>query len=735
MNFSGIIGVTLDGKYAVERRLGTGGMGSVFLANHIGTGRHVAIKIIAPEFMRRAEFVERFRREARAAGRLRHPNVVDVTDFGISVSENGSEIAYLVMELLDGCTLGEVLAEEKSLSVEFTIDIIEQVCSAVDAAHRHGIIHRDLKPDNIWLEPNQRGGYTVKVLDFGIAKFDESGEKDESVQISQLREAPETTIEEVGNETVESTSDTQLMKTRNSTLIVASNTQIGDFESKSNVQDTSTPNQDEASTRILEPNTIIQEATVHLDKKPDLVTHTDLSKPISNELTRVGAVLGTPLYMSPEQCRGQKLTPRTDIYSLGVITYQMLSGKTPFEGSFEEVMDAHMNRVPPPLNAPGVSRRCKSVVMEALSKDPEKRGETATGYATRLRSSSEGAVRLFREAVIIYSERLPEFLLISLIVFVPVFLTMFLRVGFSFLTVFEVIDTQPYTRVITASLGFVFFIVQTIANSILMATITWVVAQTVAFPLRPVSVKSAFQQVRAHLKPLILTSIISTVVILAGFLLCVLPGIYFMTRFLLSSTVVMLEDLKSKAALARSGKLIHRSFLTAFGILIFIIFVPGVVSGLIGGGISSFIRAVQLQRQVAQMKEEGVKPQSEPEPEVNDDAGNFSISVGKRDVIITNDDKQDKADVSKSNMNKIFAAIKDGIFDLVWTPLNLLFSSFGGILVSLLYFKTRMAGGDSNEDLLETLAKADSSKSLWQTLIKRKTSYTNLNEKEASENE
>src|SRR6478672_11842672 len=166
------VGEILDDKYRLERLLGQGGMGAVYLATHLGTERYVALKLIAPKFMRNEEFVERFKREARAAGRLRHPNVVDVTDFGFATVTNG-RVAYLVMEYLDGCTLGDVLAEEQRLPLDWVVDILEQVCSAVHEAHQQGIIHRDLKPDNIWLEPNQRGGYTVKVLDFGIAKLEE----------------------------------------------------------------------------------------------------------------------------------------------------------------------------------------------------------------------------------------------------------------------------------------------------------------------------------------------------------------------------------------------------------------------------------------------------------------------------------------------------------------------------------------------------------------------------------
>ena len=160
----------LDDKYQLEQLLGQGGMGAVYRATHLGTKRTVAVKVIHPQLSTHNQFVARFRREAEAAGRLRHPNVVDVTDFGIARTANGP-VAYLVMEYLDGCTLAEIVAEEGALPIQWVVDILEQVCAAVEAAHHAGIIHRDLKPDNIWLEPNGRGGYTVKVLDFGLVTW------------------------------------------------------------------------------------------------------------------------------------------------------------------------------------------------------------------------------------------------------------------------------------------------------------------------------------------------------------------------------------------------------------------------------------------------------------------------------------------------------------------------------------------------------------------------------------
>ncbi|HNJ42035.1 MAG TPA: serine/threonine-protein kinase, partial [Acidobacteriota bacterium] len=167
-----LIGEVLDGKYHIEKQLGTGGMGTVFLARHLHTKRQVAIKVIAPEFAGNKEFLERFRREAAAAGRLRHPNIVNVTDFGIALHQS-DQMAYLVMELLEGMTLKTFLKDQNQLSLNLTVDLVEQACLAVSHAHQKGIIHRDLKPENIWLEPNGRGGWNVKVLDFGIAKIRE----------------------------------------------------------------------------------------------------------------------------------------------------------------------------------------------------------------------------------------------------------------------------------------------------------------------------------------------------------------------------------------------------------------------------------------------------------------------------------------------------------------------------------------------------------------------------------
>src|SRR5436853_4543661 len=120
-----LIGQVLDGKYQLDKQLGQGGMGAVYLATHLGTKRPVALKVIAPQFMANAEFVERFRREAEATGRLRHPNVVNVTDFGFAQVGHDT-VAYLVMEYLDGGSLGEMLKERGRLPLPLMTDVLDQ---------------------------------------------------------------------------------------------------------------------------------------------------------------------------------------------------------------------------------------------------------------------------------------------------------------------------------------------------------------------------------------------------------------------------------------------------------------------------------------------------------------------------------------------------------------------------------------------------------------------------------
>ncbi|MES1207051.1 MAG: protein kinase, partial [Pseudomonadota bacterium] len=163
LNFTGRV---INNRYRVIRKIGEGGMGTVYAAEHVEIGKGVAIKILHPAYSTQQDLVERFRREARAASRIGHPNIVDVTDFGST--EDGC--AYFVMEHLDGIDLADVLSHERRLDATRACNIAIQICRALTAAHAAGVIHRDLKPENIFLVARDGQADFVKVLDFGIAR-------------------------------------------------------------------------------------------------------------------------------------------------------------------------------------------------------------------------------------------------------------------------------------------------------------------------------------------------------------------------------------------------------------------------------------------------------------------------------------------------------------------------------------------------------------------------------------
>ena len=292
--------------------------------------------------MANAEFVERFRREAEAAGRLRHPNVVDVTDFGFT-QVGKDRLAYLVMEYLDGCTLGDVLKEERRLPLSWVVEVVEQVCLAIDRAHVQGIIHRDLKPDNIRLEPNERGGYTVKVLDFGLAKLASSAIAEAQTEPAAISAVPV----------------------------------VGADANPFSMVTVAKPGEDyQEMATMAQPSMLADEERTAVQPGSGRTTdgRGDLRTAPAGGLTQAGAVLGTPLYMSPEQCQGKPLDSRSDIYSLGLIAYEMLAGETPFTGSMMTVMAQHIEKQPPPLKEKRaeIPEKVAALIMSALSKDPKR---------------------------------------------------------------------------------------------------------------------------------------------------------------------------------------------------------------------------------------------------------------------------------------------------------------------------------------------------------------------------
>jgi serine/threonine protein kinase len=719
MNFLQLVGETLDGKYKIERELGRGGMGTVYFATHLGTERPVAVKVIVPQFMQKAEFVERFRREARAAGRLRHPNVVDVTDFGIADTKDG-KVAYLVMEYLDGCTLGEILEEEKQLPLSFTLDILEQVCFAVQEAHEQGIIHRDLKPDNIWLEPNQRGGYTVKVLDFGIAKLEEAGSVDS--QNFTVRNALPTQSFQTDKTVADQTHAKTIIENNNSTMISESNTAIF-HESGTLVQS----DESEKGTAILDVGE--QNTAILSDKKTQILNDeggtkmlsvaedTDNSAPNSTaNLTRVGAVLGTPLYMSPEQCRGEKLTSRSDIYSLAVIAYQMLGGKTPFAGEFMGVMESHKLHEPPPLEAKKVPKKVKMVIHSALAKNIADRPPTAEAFASELRSHSEGFGRLLQRALVIYSEHLPKFLGLALLGMFPNIFSSILQTSLGIAASTEVIDIDT-AGVVKGIVSFFGFFAHIFTAALAIGTVTWLIAQILARPLRPVSLRSALKVAWSKGKVLFYAVTPQTFLMLTTIACCFPLGIYFSTIYSLVAPSIMMENVRGKAAFRRSKELVKRSFWTALAVAILIYFVPFLIGGMVGGTAVLITKQLEFYEKV----EKGEIIQTKGE-----DGSDLDINIGPGGVKIKEKDKnadklspEEKHAKDLKNVQK--QTLTEALMHLFMTPILLLISSITAVITALLYFKTRQAGGESMQELLEKFEDADSQKATkWQNRIRER---------------
>ena len=283
-----LIGHTLDEKYRLEARLGIGGMGTVYRALHLLIDRPVAIKVLNQRFVEDEAARTRFRREARAAGRLQHANAVTVTDFG----QSSDGYVYIVMELLEGRTLRDILAKEAPLDPARSVSLMMQISDAVAAAHDAGIIHRDLKPANVFIVQRADVPSVVKVLDFGIAKL----------------------------------------------------------------------------------------AAESLDDDDPMT------------LTQIGAMIGTPRYMSPEQCDGAELTPAADVYSLGIILYEMLTGTVPFSGSTPlAIAMKHATEAPraPREFVSTIPDALEQVVLHALEKRPEDRPANAAEFRAELISTAE----------------------------------------------------------------------------------------------------------------------------------------------------------------------------------------------------------------------------------------------------------------------------------------------------------------------------------------------------------
>jgi serine/threonine protein kinase len=716
MDLTNLLGQTLDAKYLIERELGRGGMGTVYLSTHVGTERPVAVKVIAPQFMKRPEFVERFRREARAAGRLRHPNVVDVTDFGFTDTEQG-RVAYLVMEYLDGCTLGEILEEEKNLPVAWTLDILEQVCSAVHEAHNQGIIHRDLKPDNIWLEPNQRGGYTVKVLDFGIAKL-------EAVQIidtgeHEIRQSGAPTFAGLPNQTLaDGANDPTIHDSISPTILAEAATIAG-------LQQTSDDGASEARTAIFgigEP-AVDQETVgtklISIADKTDRTEAQSTNDLLNDEtlstkaLTRVGAVLGTPLYMSPEQCSGNRLDARSDVYSIAVIAYQMLSGDTPFKGDFSKVMEAHKALPPPPLTAKKVRKKLKRVIGSGLSKLPESRPQTAEAFASELRSRSEGIFGLLRRAGMIWTEHLPKFIMLSAFFHLPMILLTGVLIGISFLKVSGYID-ETLSNIGLGITGTVLYVITLFCAYLIVGTITWIVTQSMAVPLRPIRLRASLKEARSKWKIFAGTGILSFVLQIGiGIITCGIGFLVTSVLWTLLAPVVMMENVKGMEALRRSTKLVRRSLATSVAAVALMFLIPFVCAGAISFGISITAKAVADEAsKVKIVDKDGSQPGiAAPEGEEQKETVDINIGNNRAARFIKPD---------KDMRSRLKDTILETLLQVLLLPIQIIVTSFTAIIVALLYLKTRQAGGESLQDLLAKFEETDQPRKKWQERVRQR---------------
>jgi serine/threonine protein kinase len=392
-----MVGEILDTKYRIDKQLGAGGMGNVYLATHLGTTRVVAVKVIAPKWAAEPQFLARFQREAQACGRLRHPNIVNVTDFGIAKAARG-DMPYLVMEFLDGETLSDFQKANPRIALPLIADLLDQIGLALGEAHRHGIVHRDLKPDNIWLEPNGRGGYTVKVLDFGVAKVNLLGDWAAPV--------------------------TEMSQVNGPKTVTPRSAMPGDEFETAAIDMTHAARASNLRTRAEEIETI---ATP---------TPSDLSSgsfdSSGGAQTMPGSLLGTPAYMSPEQAFGREIDFRSDIYSLAVVAYSLVCGELPFRGKSNELFEYHQNDSPrPPASVHKIPRDVSDAILAGLARSPADRPASAIAFTRRFHNAVDAEFLALRRSKAFLLQHLAAYAFLLLPIYTTILTVIGLLVGFS----------------------------------------------------------------------------------------------------------------------------------------------------------------------------------------------------------------------------------------------------------------------------------------------------------------
>ena len=333
----------LASTYRLERRLGLGGMGAVYRAVHEGLGKAFAVKLVRLDVVGVEDAVQRFHREALALGRLDHPNIIRVTDFGV----DPRGIPYLVMDLLTGEDLGALLRRRGPLPAREALGLLHQLAAGLTYAHQCGILHRDLKPTNVFL--TRDGSHvTARLLDFGLA-----------------RPAPAATP-------------------------------TGGPAAATGV--VSEGREDNEPTLVL-PETAPRPARAARPGSLPLPPPAGDRFRTSADVTVAGTLLGTPEYVAPELIRREPATTASDVYAFGVVAYEMFVGRRPFEGPLPQVLSAHLDALPPPpseLRA-GLPRDLDAPLLAALSKEPGRRPPTPAAVvravATSIESVDEARIR------------------------------------------------------------------------------------------------------------------------------------------------------------------------------------------------------------------------------------------------------------------------------------------------------------------------------------------------------
>ncbi|HTH37237.1 MAG TPA: protein kinase, partial [Pyrinomonadaceae bacterium] len=469
--------------------------------------------------------------------------------------------------------------------------------------------------------------------------------------------------------------------------------------------------------------------------------------PGTSDLTRVGSVLGTPLYMSPEQCRGDKLDPRSDIYSLGVIAYQMLSGETPFRGEFTQVMESHRLVPPPPLDAKKVRKKLKRVINSALAKEPEDRPQTAEAFASSLRSRSEGIFELLRRSGMIWTEHIQKYLTLSTLFFLPIIAMGAVIVTLSFLKASEVIPETAarYSMGITAVLN---GIMTAFCTFLILGTIAWIVTQRLAIPLRPVKLRVALAEARKKWTTFAGLGIVCTLitVLAAGLAFAVVFGIFFavfwlifgiseptvytaailgacagVTAFfivnvwlMLVAPVAMMENLRGRKAIKRSKALISRSLVTALAAYVIMFLIPAVAAGSLSFMLSMTAKALEIRRPAA---EERKADNSPLEPPVRSNGEDKEVSIGFR---LGQGRRASASEGSKDMRERLIDSVLETLLQILLLPIQIVVISFTAIIVALLYLKTRQAGGESLHELLANFEESDKPRKRWQERVRQR---------------